>query len=153
MPRLGWRRTCVFLLVLGLLVPALCGCTRERGWKALTGRGQHWEAMVVVEMKHGMIYKHTALHRLGTGRPNGPIIIETGIPPLGESRFWSSHVDSIRVTTGQGGGSWHLSWQAADRSLRSGKVTVTWLEGGVTRTETIRVHDGRGLSQAPVEGR
>ncbi|MDI6907001.1 MAG: hypothetical protein QMC81_05870 [Thermoanaerobacterales bacterium] len=144
MLRLGWIQTCVFLLVVGILVPALSGCTQERGWKALTGRGQYWDAVVLVEMGQGMIYKQTTLYRTGTGRAGGPVIVETNVPLLGQSRFWSSDEHGKRVATGCGGGSWHLPWWDTDRTLRSGEVTITWLEQGVSHTETIKVTDGRG---------
>ncbi|MGB9905044.1 MAG: hypothetical protein ACPLQO_10335 [Desulfotomaculales bacterium] len=152
------RRTYIVLtwfLLLIVTALVLSGCERR---KILHGAGQYWEAKVIMEAyffirptpdginrKTLNIRNSTVIRYVGSGRPDGPIKIVTGLPEL-------SHRNALEYGSGVHYGKWvkagtfgisrtNITWQDIDRLSRSGEVTISWQEDGNMRTETISVYD------------
>ncbi|MEW6276603.1 MAG: hypothetical protein AB1556_16020 [Bacillota bacterium] len=157
MRRISGRPARLLMLVLAILF--LSGCAQESGWKALTGRGDFWEARLIVELRPVMeldadgvrkkavrVFDSFQIRYIASGNPAGPIKVVTRLPELdSESGFWSEVLDRKWLRSGAYGSSnKYMSWPDVDRLTRSGEVVIAWQEAGETRTETVAVYDSRG---------
>lgn len=130
--------TALLLVLLIILAPVLAGCDRDRGWAALTGRGEHWEAMVTVHLQENRVAYQTIVRYLCPDEFSGPVEVITKQRD-GEYRVRGPH-DGNRIGI-SGRSTSYGSWSYVKNGFQSIKVQVIWETPEGKRTETISVSE------------